>query len=75
MRHWALSADVESVAWNPHDANYFAASSEDGVVKYFDARVDKKPVFTLQAHDGALGLGLALTLNLTLTLTLTLTLP
>ena len=53
VRHWALSADVESIAWNPHDANYFAASSEDGIVKYFDARVDKKPVFTLQAHDGA----------------------
>ena len=53
VRSWALSADVESIAWNPHDAHYFAASSEDGIVKYFDARVDKKPVFTLQAHDGA----------------------
>ena len=32
-----------------HDAHYFVASSEDGVVKYFDARQDKKAVFTLQA--------------------------
>ena len=115
-RSWALTADVESIAWNPrrrwrragpgrtpslrrrwrgaaalttpapaasragapvcpqqraglslcwlrhlllvsaaprstrrHDAHYFVASSEDGVVKYFDARQDKKAVFTLQA--------------------------
>ena len=42
VRAWGLTADVECVLWNPHDAHYFAASSEDGVVRYFDARVNKK---------------------------------
>ena len=52
-RGWQLTADVEAVQWNPHNAHYFVASTEDGLVKCFDARVDKKSVWSLRAHDGA----------------------
>ena len=52
-RGWQLPADVEAVQWNPHDAHFFVAATEDGVVKCFDARVERKCVWTLRAHDGA----------------------
>ena len=35
---WAVGADVESLAWNPHEAEQFVVSAEDGHVSYFDAR-------------------------------------
>jgi len=56
---WTVDADVEQVRWNPHDANYFYVTTEAGSVYYFDARIVpsdaaiSKPVWTLQAHDGA----------------------
>lgn len=56
---WRVEADVEQVRWNPHDANYFFVTTEAGTVHYFDSRTSppdsgiSKPVWTLQAHDGA----------------------
>ena len=56
---WAVESDVETVRWNPHDANYFYVSTEKGAVHYHDARTaprragEARPVWTLQAHDEA----------------------
>jgi periodic tryptophan protein 1 len=56
---WTVEADVEKVRWNPHDPNFFYVTTEAGTVHYYDARVVpqsegfSKPVWTLQAHDGA----------------------
>ena len=52
-----VESDVENVRWDPHDANYFFVSTENGVVHYHDARKAtkdpsaSKAVWTLQAHD------------------------
>ena len=56
---WGVESDVETVRWDPHDANYFFVSTESGTVHYFDKRAapaspkDTKAVWTLHAHDGA----------------------
>lgn len=58
---WVVEADVERVRWNPHDPNFFYVTTESGTVHYFDSRNPppagaqgpSKPVWTLQAHDGA----------------------
>lgn len=57
---WSLSADVESVAWDPHAEHSFVVSLENGTVSGFDIRAAKsdqsfnsKPIFTLHAHDKA----------------------
>ncbi|KAJ0802306.1 putative transcription factor WD40-like family [Helianthus annuus] len=55
---WSVGADVESLAWNPHDQHLFVASLDDGTVVGFDIRTatsnsstELKPKFTLHAHD------------------------
>ncbi|KAJ8771343.1 hypothetical protein K2173_026520 [Erythroxylum novogranatense] len=57
---WLVTADVESLAWDPHNSHSFVASLEDGVVQGFDIRAANsdssgysKPSFTLHAHDKA----------------------
>lgn len=57
---WVVEADVEKVKWDVHDPNFFFVTTEAGTVHYFDARnvptshnAPSKPVWTLQAHDGA----------------------
>jgi periodic tryptophan protein 1 len=56
---WTVEADVEKVRWNSHDPNFFYVTTEAGTVHYYDARIVpasegfSKPVWTLQAHDGA----------------------
>ena len=56
---WTVDSDVEQVRWNPHDPNRFYVTTEAGTVYYFDARNTasnagrSKPIWTLQAHDGA----------------------
>ncbi|XP_058196458.1 uncharacterized WD repeat-containing protein C17D11.16-like [Rhododendron vialii] len=57
---WSVSADVESVAWDPHTEHSFVVSLENGTVSGFDIRAaksdqssDSKPSFTLHAHDKA----------------------
>ncbi|KAK1301354.1 Histone-binding protein MSI1 [Acorus calamus] len=57
---WSVSADVESLAWDPHNNNFYVVSLEDGTVQGFDIRAASsnadsgaKPSFTLHAHDKA----------------------
>ncbi|EEF40789.1 periodic tryptophan protein 1 homolog [Ricinus communis] len=57
---WYVTADVESLAWDPHNTHSFVVSLEDGTVQGFDIRTaktdstsDSKPSFTLHAHDKA----------------------
>ncbi|XLU95339.1 hypothetical protein S245_009691, partial [Arachis hypogaea] len=54
---WSITADVESLAWDPHTYHYFV-SLEDGTIKCFDVRTaksestsDLSSTFTLHAHD------------------------
>uniref|UniRef100_A0A2N9HDU3 Anaphase-promoting complex subunit 4-like WD40 domain-containing protein n=1 Tax=Fagus sylvatica TaxID=28930 RepID=A0A2N9HDU3_FAGSY len=58
---WSVTADVESLSWDPHTEHSFVVSLEDGTVQGFDVRAAKsdaaasesKPSFTLHAHDKA----------------------
>lgn len=62
-----VSADVECVQWDPHHAERFYVSTEDGIVKCFDARTglgkkaQTESIFTINAHDSAVS-GLAVSL-------------
>lgn len=35
---WAVSADVEALAWDPHTPTQFVVATEDGAVACYDAR-------------------------------------
>lgn len=56
---WLVDSDIERVRWDIHDPNFFYATTESGIVNYFDARspptssssTPSKPVWMLQAHD------------------------
>lgn len=57
---WLVTADVESLAWDPHADCTFVVSQENGVVQGFDIRSGSsdasssgRPVFTLHGHDKA----------------------
>eukprot|EP00262_Sarcandra_glabra_P006546 TRINITY_DN18883_c0_g1_i1.p1 TRINITY_DN18883_c0_g1~~TRINITY_DN18883_c0_g1_i1.p1 ORF type:complete len:523 (+),score=124.44 TRINITY_DN18883_c0_g1_i1:86-1570(+) len=57
---WPVTADVESLAWDPHTEYSFVVSLEDGTVQGFDIRAAAsnsdsacKPSFILHAHDKA----------------------
>ncbi|KAA8550863.1 hypothetical protein F0562_002547 [Nyssa sinensis] len=57
---WSVTADVESLAWDPHTEHSFVVSLENGTVNGYDIRAAKsdpssesKPSFTLHAHDKA----------------------
>ncbi|XP_078444251.1 putative WD repeat-containing protein C17D11.16 isoform X2 [Wolffia australiana] len=55
---WSVSAQVESIRWDPHNEKSFVVSLEDGKVQGFDARTassgeKSNPCFTLHAHDKA----------------------
>ncbi|KAK7320267.1 hypothetical protein VNO77_29588 [Canavalia gladiata] len=57
---WSVTADVESLAWDPHTEHSFVVSLEDGIVKCFDIRTaqadstsEQCSTFTLHAHDKA----------------------
>lgn len=47
---YQLKADIESLAWNPHQKQQFVASQENGVVVCYDFRNTKEPVWTIDAH-------------------------
>jgi periodic tryptophan protein 1 len=57
LPRWGVESDVETVRWNPHNANYFFVTTEDGFVHYHDRRAApvnpaaSKPVWKLHAHD------------------------
>lgn len=54
---WGVESDIEAVTWDPHDPNYFYATTENGIIHFHDIRnapsepEHSKPVWTLQAHD------------------------
>ncbi|CAI5714741.1 unnamed protein product [Peronospora destructor] len=49
-----LSAEVESIAWAPHNPSTIVASAEDGVVVGFDVRINGlTPLFHFDAHASA----------------------
>lgn len=54
---WGVESDVETVTWDPHDANLFYVTTENGVIHYNDIRAapatpaKSTPIWTLQAHD------------------------
>ncbi|KAK4371581.1 hypothetical protein RND71_011056 [Anisodus tanguticus] len=57
---FSVSADVESLAWDPHSEHSFVVSLENGTVSSFDIRAassgstsETKPSFTIHAHDKA----------------------
>jgi periodic tryptophan protein 1 len=47
-----LGSDVECVVWDADPAR-FIVSTEEGLVKCFDARATGEPLYTLHAHDSA----------------------
>lgn len=53
---WGVESDVETVAWNVHNTNYFYVTTESGMIHYHDIRnappsaQASRPVWTLQAH-------------------------
>ena len=54
---WGVESDVETVTWNPHDANQFYITTENGILHANDIRnapsspESSKAIWTLQAHD------------------------
>ena len=51
---WQLDADVECLTWDPHGADRFVVSTEEGLVRCYDVRGGGgAPLFTLHAHDKA----------------------
>ncbi|KAL8920935.1 MAG: hypothetical protein Q9208_005961 [Pyrenodesmia sp. 3 TL-2023] len=58
-QRWGVESDVETVAWDPHDPNYFYATTENGLIHNHDIRAapsapeKTKAVWTLQAHNAS----------------------
>ncbi len=58
-QRWGVESDVETVAWDPHDPNYFYATTEHGMIHHHDIRAapstpeKTKAVWTLQAHNAS----------------------
>lgn len=50
---FTIGADVEALAWDPHDPHSFAVSAEDGSVTIFDERKGNEPIETMMAHSKA----------------------
>ncbi|QPG74840.1 hypothetical protein FOA43_002176 [Brettanomyces nanus] len=46
--------EVEAVSWAGKNSSCFYAGTDQGNVYYFDARNEKKPVWTLHAHDSGI---------------------
>jgi len=59
-KQWKVDGEVEKVLWNHFNPFTFLAATDKGVVQMFDARVDDKPLWTLNAHsDGINGMSLS----------------
>lgn len=51
QKMWTFSGEIERVAWDPFDANYFFASTNTGKIYYGDVRQDGQKVWSKRAHD------------------------
>jgi periodic tryptophan protein 1 len=60
FKKWnAGKCEIEKVIWNHYNPYTFFCSTSDGQVLNFDARNDKKPIYTIRAHsDSVTGLAL-----------------
>lgn len=52
FKTWSLDSEIERVAWNPHDNNYFMASTQAGSVSLFDIRNEGSSVWSHSCHEG-----------------------
>lgn len=51
-KKWKLpESEIEHVTWSSTLPSYFFAGTDKGQVYCYDVRVDKKPVYTIAAHD------------------------
>lgn len=57
-KKWLLPSDCEQTLWDHLSPFNFFASTDGGVVSYYDVRADA-PVFTLNAHDDSVVLALS----------------
>lgn len=57
-KKWLLPSDCEQTIWDHLSPFNFFASTDGGVVSYYDVRTDS-PVFTLNAHDDSVVLTLS----------------
>jgi periodic tryptophan protein 1 len=54
VQSWLLGSDVECLAWDPFHPERFFVSTENGLVRCYDARnYSQDPLFTIHAHDAA----------------------
>eukprot|EP01112_Ceratiomyxa_fruticulosa_P007481 TRINITY_DN1947_c0_g1_i1.p1 TRINITY_DN1947_c0_g1~~TRINITY_DN1947_c0_g1_i1.p1 ORF type:complete len:567 (-),score=161.96 TRINITY_DN1947_c0_g1_i1:53-1753(-) len=54
LSKWSITADCESIQWDPRNPTNFVVGTEDGNVKYFDGKAGgKKSLWTLGAHSNA----------------------
>ncbi|XP_031557007.1 periodic tryptophan protein 1 homolog [Actinia tenebrosa] len=54
IKSWKFNGEVEKVIWNHFSPFNFLASTDNGCVYCCDVRTDS-PVFTINAHDSAIG--------------------
>lgn len=47
---WTLTGEIERIAWDVHDTNYFFACTNKGKVYYIDVRNDRR-VWSKKAHE------------------------
>ncbi|CAI5987764.1 unnamed protein product [Closterium sp. NIES-64] len=53
---WGVSADVEALAWDPHDSTRFVVSSEDGLICCHDTRAGSSNATAAPIASSALAL-------------------
>lgn len=47
---WNFNGEIERIAWDPHDGNYFFASTNQGNIYYCDVRQDRQ-VWSKNVHE------------------------
>lgn len=46
-----ITADVESIAWDPHHSQYLTAATEDGVMSCWDVRNFNEPIWSFVVEE------------------------
>ncbi|XP_037070215.1 periodic tryptophan protein 1 homolog [Pollicipes pollicipes] len=52
-RRWRLGGEVERAVWDHFSPTGVLASTDDGKLHYIDTRTEKKPLWSIQAHEDA----------------------